>query len=55
MLDERIASEQIDELAKAMLLIESEEEACEFCPPDWFGEDVTFDKKYHNCNMIFKK
>ena len=30
MLDERIASEQIDELAKAMLLIGSEEEAYRF-------------------------
>ena len=30
MLDERIASEQIDELAKAMLLISSEEEAYRF-------------------------
>ena len=28
-----------------------EEEANQFIPPDWFGEDVTFDKHYHNSNM----
>lgn len=26
----------------------SKEEADAFLPPDWFGEDVTFSKKYHN-------
>lgn len=35
-----------------MLLVEVEfpsvEEAEAFMPPDWFGEDVTYDKKYHN-------
>ena len=30
---------------------ESEEEASEFCPPDWFGKDVTFDKRYANKNL----
>lgn len=29
----------------------SEEEAHSFCPPDWFGEDVTFNPRYHNSNM----
>lgn len=29
----------------------SEEEANQFCPPDWFGEDVTFSKKYHNSTL----
>lgn len=24
------------------------EEAEVFCPPEWFKEDVTFDKRYHN-------
>lgn len=26
----------------------SEEEANTFTPPDWFGEDVTFSRQYHN-------
>lgn len=28
------------------------EEANSFVPPEWFGEDVTNDKNYHNSNMI---
>ena len=31
----------------------SVEEANSFNPPNWFGEDVTEDKRYHNSNMIF--
>ena len=30
---------------------ETEEEALSFVPPDWFGEDVTQDRAYHNANM----
>ena len=29
----------------------SEEDANNFIPPNWFGEDVTFDGKYHNSKM----
>ena len=29
----------------------SEEEALAFHPPAWFGEDVTFDRRYHNSNL----
>ena len=29
----------------------SEEEAKEFQPPLWLGEDVTFDGRYHNSNL----
>ena len=29
----------------------SEEEANAFVPPAWFGEEVTFDKRYHNNYM----
>lgn len=29
----------------------SEEEALSFVPPDWFLEDVTFQKEYHNSNL----
>ena len=27
------------------------EEANAFLPPDWFGHDVTMDRRYHNVNM----
>ena len=30
---------------------ESVEDANAFLPPDWFGEDVTYDGKYHNSRM----
>ena len=33
---------------------ETEEEANTFCPPDWFGEDVTYDGRYHNSTMSKK-
>lgn len=29
----------------------TEEEANSFCPPDWFGEDVTFSCAYHNSTL----
>lgn len=29
----------------------TESEADSFSPPEWFGKEVTFDKKYHNVNM----
>lgn len=29
----------------------SEEEAHRFLPPTWFGEEVTYDKRYHNSNL----
>ncbi len=30
---------------------DSVNEAEGFLPPDWFGEEVTYDRKYHNSNM----
>ncbi|TCL55431.1 CYTH domain-containing protein [Kineothrix alysoides] len=30
----------------------SEEEAKSFLPPEWLGEDVTYDHRYHNSNLI---
>lgn len=33
---------------------ETEEEANTFYPPDWFGEDVTYDGRYHNSTMSKK-
>lgn len=29
----------------------TEEMADTYCPPDWFGEDVTLSTKYHNSNL----
>ncbi|MDO4519699.1 MAG: CYTH domain-containing protein [Eubacteriales bacterium] len=29
----------------------SEEEANEYIPPEWFGEDVTYSTKYHNSTL----
>ena len=33
----------------------TEEEANDFTPPEWFGEDVTFSSKYHNSTLSQKK
>ncbi len=33
----------------------SEEAAGQFVPPDWFGEDVTYDSAYHNSTMSLMK
>ena len=38
-------------LLMAEVAFASEEDANHFIKPDWFGEDVTFDAKYHNSNM----
>ncbi len=35
-------------LVLAEVEFKTEEEANSFTPPDWFGEDVTFSKAYHN-------
>lgn len=44
---------------EGLLLAEVEfadmEEAENFTPPEWFGEDVTYSKKYHNSNMSLRK
>ena len=41
-------------LIMAEVEFESEEAAKEFIPPEWFGEEVTYDSRYHNSNMIKK-
>ncbi len=33
----------------------SEEAANSFVPPEWFGEEVTYDEKYHNSYMSSQK
>lgn len=42
-------------LFEGLILAEVEfpsvEDAERFYPPDWFGEDVTYNPKYHNSNM----
>ena len=37
-----------ENLYLAEIEFETEEEAINFTPPAWFGEDVTFSSKYHN-------
>ena len=39
-------------LIMAEVEFESEEAAKEFIPQEWFGEEVTYDSRYHNSNMI---
>lgn len=38
-------------LIMAEVEFESEEQAGAFEAPEWFGEEVTFDSRYHNSNM----
>jgi len=38
-------------LVMAEVEFESEEQANTFEAPEWFGEDVTFDGRYHNSYM----
>ncbi|MCR5144874.1 MAG: CYTH domain-containing protein [Lachnospiraceae bacterium] len=38
-------------LIMAEVEFSSEDEANNFCPPTWFGKDVTYHKEYHNVNM----
>lgn len=33
----------------------SEKEANEYCPPEWFGTDVTFSNQYHNSVLSQKR
>lgn len=42
-------------LILAEVEFESEEAANTFIPPAWFGEDVTFDGRYHNSYMSSMK
>ena len=38
-------------LVIAEVEFESEEEAVAFQPPEWFEEDVTYNRRYHNSNL----
>lgn len=41
----------MEPLVMAEVEFDTEEEATTFVAPEWFGEEVTFDRKYHNVNM----
>ncbi len=45
---------EMSPLIMAEVEFSSEEEAKTFVAPEWFAEDVTFDKKYHNVNMALR-
>lgn len=40
-----------ENLVIAEVEFDSEEEANTFQPPEWFAEDVTMNRKYHNSNL----
>lgn len=47
-----------DELAPLLLAeveFSSEEEANNFTPPEWFGEEVTYSTQYHNSTLSQRK
>lgn len=43
-----------DGLQLAEVEFPTEEAALAFCPPDWFGEDVTWSTDYHNSTLSKK-
>lgn len=46
-----VFEEEYEGLFLAEVEFSSEEEANAFCPPDWFGPDVTFSTAYHNSTL----
>lgn len=42
---------QLEGITLAEVEFTSVEEANAFLAPDWFGEDVTYDSRYHNSEM----
>ena len=46
-----IFSSPISDLWLVEVEFPSEEEALSFQPPEWFGEDVTNNSRYHNSNL----
>lgn len=43
-----IFTEQLEGLLLVEVEFKDEETANQFCPPDWFGEDVSLDRRYTN-------
>lgn len=50
-----VFSGELEGLLLAEVEFETEEEAENFTPPEWFGEDVTFSSKYHNSMLSRQK
>ena len=48
-----VFSGHMDGLIMAEVEFPSIDEANNFTAPDWFGEEVTNDRRYHNSEMIF--
>lgn len=48
-----VFSGHMDGLIMAEVEFPSVDEANNFTAPDWFGEEVTNDRRYHNSEMIF--
>lgn len=42
---------KFDGLVLAEVEFESEDDACSFRPPEWFGEDVTYSGEYQNSRL----
>ena len=43
--------QEYEGLLLAEVEFSSQEEAESYCPPDWFGEDVTFSSRYHDSSL----
>lgn len=41
----------MEPLIMAEVEFDSEEDANSFTPPEWFGDEVTYNRAYHNVNM----
>ncbi|HAU86079.1 MAG TPA: adenylate cyclase [Lachnospiraceae bacterium] len=46
-----IFKEQLEGLLLVEVEFRNEETANQFCPPDWFGEDVSLDRRYTNGHL----
>lgn len=46
-----IFRDSLEGITLAEVEFSSVEEADAFIPPEWFGKDVTYDKRYHNSEM----
>ena len=46
-----IYHDELEGLITVEVEFESEEEANNFTPPDWFGKEVTYDSRYKNKNL----
>lgn len=49
-----IYHDELEGLVTVEVEFNSEEEANSFTPPDWFGKEVTYDKRYKNKNLAIE-